>query len=184
MKKLSMDELNRKTIDEFKQSGKLPLVVILDNVRSLHNIGSIFRTSDAFLVEAIYLCGISATPPHTEIHKTALGAEKSVDWKYFETTIQAVEHLQANDYAVWGVEQTQNSTSLEQFTIETGKRYALVFGNEVRGIEQEVIDCCEGCVEIPQFGTKHSFNVSVSVGIVLWECYRKSFTLPFLRSNV
>ena len=176
MKKLNMDELNRKTVDEFKQSRKLPLIVILDNVRSLHNIGSIFRTSDAFLIEAIYLCGISATPPHKEIHKTALGAEESVDWKYFETTTQAVEHLHANNYIVWGVEQTQNSTSLEYFTIEAGKRYALVFGNEVRGIEQGVIDCCEGCIEIPQFGTKHSFNVSVSAGIVLWECYRKSLS--------
>ncbi len=178
MKKLSMDELNRKSVDEFKQSCKLPLVVVLDNVRSLHNIGSIFRTSDAFLVEAIYLCGISATPPHKEIHKTALGAEESVEWKYFETTMQSVEYLHANGYAVWGVEQTQNSTSLEQFTIETGKRYALVFGNEVRGIEQEVINRCEGCIEIPQFGTKHSFNVSVSAGIVLWECYRKASFLP------
>jgi len=174
MKKLSMDELNRKTVDEFRQSGKLPLVVVLDNVRSLHNIGSIFRTADAFLVEAIYLCGISATPPHQEIHKTALGAENSVEWKYFETAMQAVEYLQDRHYAVWGVEQTQNSTSLENFTIEAGKSYALVFGNEVRGIEQGVIDRCEGCIEIPQFGTKHSFNVSVSAGIVLWEYYRKS----------
>jgi tRNA G18 (ribose-2'-O)-methylase SpoU len=174
MKKLSMDELNRKSVAEFKQSGKLPLVVVLDNVRSLHNIGSIFRTGDAFLIEAVYLCGISATPPHREIHKTALGAEESVNWKYFETTMQAVEHLQTSGYAVWGVEQTENSTSLERFTVEAGKRYALAFGNEVRGIEQEVIDRCEGCIEIPQFGTKHSFNVSVSAGIVLWECYRKS----------
>ena len=171
-----MDELNRKTVNDFKQSSKLPLIVVLDNVRSLHNIGSIFRTCDAFMIEAIYLCGISATPPHKEIHKTALGAEESVDWKYFETTMQAVEDLQASNYTVWGVEQTQNSTSLEHFTIETGKRYALVFGNEVRGIEQEVIDRCEGCIEIPQFGTKHSFNVSVSAGIVLWECYRKSLS--------
>jgi len=173
MKKLSMDELNRKTVDEFKQSGKLPLVVVLDNVRSLHNIGSIFRTCDAFLIEAIYLCGISTTPPHKEIHKTALGAEESVEWKYFETALQAVEHLQTNHYTVWGVEQTQNSVSLEKFAIERAKPYALVFGNEVRGIEQEVVDRCEGCIEIPQFGTKHSFNVSVSAGIVLWECYRK-----------
>jgi tRNA G18 (ribose-2'-O)-methylase SpoU len=173
MKKLSMDELNRKTVGEFKQSGKLPLAVVLDNVRSLHNIGSIFRTCDAFLIDAIYLCGISATPPHREIHKTALGAEDSVDWKYFETTVQAVEYLQANDYAVWGVEQTENSISLEQFTIEAGKRYALIFGNEVRGICQEALDRCEGCIEIPQFGTKHSFNVSVSAGITLWECYKQ-----------
>jgi len=173
MKKLSMDELNRKTVAEFKQSGKLPLVVVLDNVRSLHNIGSIFRTCDAFLIEAIYLCGISATPPHKEIHKTALGAEESVEWKYFETALQAMDYLQTNHYAVWGVEQTQSSVSLENFIIERGKRYALVFGNEVRGIEQDVVDRCEGCIEIPQFGTKHSFNVSVSAGIVLWECYRK-----------
>ena len=168
-----MDELNRKTVAEFRHSDKLPLVVVLDNVRSLHNIGSIFRTCDAFLVEAIYLCGISATPPHKEIHKTALGAEDSVDWRYFGTAMQAVEHLQASDFTVWGVEQAQNSISPENFTIERGKRYALVFGNEVRGIEQDVLDRCAGCIEIPQFGTKHSFNVSVSAGIVLWECYKK-----------
>jgi len=178
MRKLNMDELNRKTVGEFKRSGKLPLAVVLDNVRSLHNIGSIFRTCDAFLIETIYLCGISATPPHREIHKTALGAEESVDWKYFETAMQAVDHLLAGDYAVWGVEQTENSVSLEQFTIEAGKRYALVFGNEVRGIEQEALDRCEGCIEIPQFGTKHSFNVSVSAGIALWECY-KQFRLAY-----
>ena len=171
--KLGMDKLNRKSVSEFKQSGKLPLVVVLDNVRSLHNIGSIFRTCDAFLIESIYLCGISATPPHREIHKTALGAEESVDWKYFDSAMQAVEFLQAGGYAVWGVEQTQNSISLEQFAIESGKRYAMVFGNEVHGIEQEVVNRCEGCIEIPQFGTKHSFNVSVSAGIVLWECYKQ-----------
>ena len=170
-----MDELHRKTVAEFRKSGKLPFIVVLDNVRSLHNIGSIFRTCDAFLIEAIYLCGISATPPHKEIHKTALGAEESVDWKYFENTMQAVEHLKTNGYTLWGVEQTQNSTSLEKFIIETGKSYALIFGNEVRGIGQEALDCCEGCIEIPQFGTKHSFNVSVSAGIVLWECYRQVF---------
>jgi tRNA G18 (ribose-2'-O)-methylase SpoU len=173
MKKLSMDELNRKTVVEFKQSGKLPLVVVLENVRSLHNIGSIFRTCDAFLIESIYLCGISATPPHKEIHKTALGAEESVNWKYFESAMQAVKHLQANGYAVWGVEQTENSISLVDFSIEHDKRYALVFGNEVRGLEQDIVDCCEGCIEIPQFGTKHSFNVSVSAGIMLWECYKQ-----------
>jgi len=169
-----MNELSRKTVTEFKQSGKLPLVVVLDNVRSLHNIGSIFRTCDAFLIEAIYLCGISATPPHKEIHKTALGAEESVDWKYFETAMQAIKQLQTSDYAVWGVEQTENSISLVDFTIERDKRYALVFGNEVRGIEQDVIDRCDGCIEIPQFGTKHSFNVSVSAGIALWEFYKQN----------
>ena len=172
MRKLNMNELNRKSIDEFRHSDKLPIVVVLDNVRSLHNIGSIFRTCDAFLVKTLYLCGISATPPHKEIHKTALGAEESVDWKYFETTMQAIDYLQTNGYTAWGVEQTNNSTSLEQFVVEPGKRYALVFGNEVRGIEQDILNRCEGCIEIPQFGTKHSFNVSVSAGIVLWECYR------------
>ncbi len=168
-----MDELNRKSVDEFKQSDKFPLIVVLDNVRSLHNIGSIFRTSDAFLLEAVYLCGISATPPHKEIHKTALGAEDSVRWKYFETTIGAVDELQKEDYEIWGAEQTQNSVSLEHFAVAAGKRYALVFGNEVRGIEQDVVDRCAGCIEIPQFGTKHSFNVSVSAGIVLWEFYKQ-----------
>ena len=174
MRKLSLDELGRKSVEEFKQSGKMPLVVVLDNVRSQHNIGSVFRTCDAFLIEAIYLCGISATPPNKEIHKTALGAENSVEWKYFESGLQAVEHLKNNGYILLGVEQTQNSVSLEQFIIEPEKRYALIFGNEVHGINQEVIDRCEGCIEIPQFGTKHSFNVSVSAGIVLWEWYRQS----------
>jgi tRNA G18 (ribose-2'-O)-methylase SpoU len=173
MQKLSMDELNRKTVVEFKQSDKLPLIVVLDNVRSQHNIGSVFRTCDAFLIEAIYLCGISSTPPNREIHKTALGAEESVDWKYFETTMQSVEYLQANGYEVWGVEQTQNSISPEKFHVKVGHRYALIFGNEVHGIAQEILNCCDGCIEIPQFGTKHSFNVSVSAGIVLWECYKK-----------
>jgi tRNA G18 (ribose-2'-O)-methylase SpoU len=183
MKKL-MDELNRKSIIEFKQSEKLPLVVVLDNVRSLHNIGSIFRTCDAFLIETLCLCGITATPPHKEIHKTALGAEDSVDWKYFETTMQAINYLNANGYSVWGVEQTHNSTLLEQFSMEPGKRYAVIFGNEVHGIEHEVLERCKGCIEIPQFGTKHSFNVSVSAGIVLWECYRKIFGLiRQLKSN-
>ena len=172
MKKLSMDELNRKSLDEFKQSCKMPLIVVLDNVRSSHNIGSIFRSCDAFMVEAIYLCGISATPPHKEIHKSALGAEESVDWKYYETTMQALDDLQANGYETWGVEQTQNSCSLERFTIETDKRYALIFGNELRGVEQEIVDRCKGCVEIPQLGVKHSFNVSVSAGIALWEFYK------------
>ena len=173
MRKLSLHELGRKSVEEFKLSGKLPLVVVLDNVRSQHNIGSIFRTCDAFLIEAIYLCGISATPPNKEIHKTALGAEESVEWKYFENSLQAAEHLQSNGYVLWGVEQTQSSISLELFTIDSKKHYALIFGNEVHGINQDVINRCEGCIEIPQFGTKHSFNVSVSAGIVLWEWYRQ-----------
>ena len=167
-----MDELNRKTVDEFKKSGKLPVIVVLDNIRSLHNIGSIFRTCDAFLIEKIYLCGISATPPHKEIHKSALGAENSVDWKYFETTMTALEQLQDNEYELWGIEQTKDSISPIDFFIDPQKKYALIFGNEVRGIQQEVLERCKGCIEIPQLGTKHSFNVAVSAGIVLWECYK------------
>ena len=173
MRKLTIEELNRKTVCEFKQAEKMPLVVVLDNVRSQHNIGSIFRTCDAFLVEAIFLCGISATPPNKEIHKTALGAEDAVEWRYFENAIQATEHLRRNNYAVWGVEQTQNSITLDKFTIEAGRHYALIFGNEVHGISQEVVDRCEGCIEIPQFGTKHSLNVSVSAGIALWEYHKQ-----------
>ena len=163
----------RKSVEEFKKSDKKPLVVVLDNVRSLHNIGSVFRTCDAFLVESIYLCGISATPPHKEIHKTALGAELSVEWIYYESGLLAVEHLKSKNYVPWCVEQTQNSISLDKFTVEEGVRYALVFGNEVHGIGQDIINLCEGSIEIPQFGTKHSFNVSVSAGIVLWEFYRQ-----------
>lgn len=168
-----MDELNRKSVEEFKASEKSPIVVVLDNVRSLNNIGSIFRTSDAFLIKAIYLCGISATPPHKEIHKTALGAEDSVHWKYFEDTREAIRSLKSEGYQLVAVEQTANSISLEQFPIESETRYALVFGNEVKGIQQEVVNECDQSVEIPQFGTKHSFNVSVSAGIVLWEWYKR-----------
>jgi tRNA G18 (ribose-2'-O)-methylase SpoU len=172
MRKLSTTELNRKSVQEFKSSGKTPIVVVLDNVRSLNNIGSIFRTADAFLLESIYLCGISATPPHKEIHKTALGAEDTVEWKYFEDTNSAIETLKNKGYVLVAIEQTENSISLEKFPIDPIQKYALVFGNEVKGIQQEVINCCKQCVEIPQFGTKHSFNISVSAGIVLWECYR------------
>jgi tRNA G18 (ribose-2'-O)-methylase SpoU len=172
MKKLSMDELNRMSTEEFKKTGKNKIVVVLDNVRSLNNIGSIFRTSDAFLLEGIYLCGISATPPHKEIHKTALGAEDSVAWKYFSETTDAVNHLRSEGYALIAVEQTTNSISLEKFPVTEDKKYALIFGNEVKGVQQEIIDMCDAAVEIPQFGTKHSFNVSVSAGIVLWEWYR------------
>ncbi|MDR3094762.1 MAG: RNA methyltransferase [Bacteroidales bacterium] len=168
-----MDDLCRKAPEEFRQAEKLPIVVVLDNVRSQHNIGSVFRTSDAFLVKSVYLCGISATPPNKEIHKSALGAENVVAWQYFDNTQQAVEQLKTDGYAVWGVEQTRNSTSLEDFCVKQNGRYAFVFGNEVRGIDQQVIDGCEGCIEIPQFGTKHSFNVSVCAGIVLWECYQQ-----------
>jgi len=173
IRKLSTNELNRKSIEEFKVAGKIPIIIVLDNVRSLNNIGSIFRTADAFLIEAIYLCGISATPPHKEIHKTALGAENSVRWKYFKETSEGIKALNEKGYILIAVEQTENSISLEKFQIEKDKKYALVFGNEVKGIQQDVVNCCGKSVEIPQFGTKHSFNVSVSAGIVLWEWYRE-----------
>jgi len=173
MRKLNTSELHRKTVQDFKNASKIPIVVVLDNVRSLNNIGSIFRTSDAFLIEAIYLCGISATPPHKEIHKTALGAEDSVSWKYFESTFTATEILKSQGYVLIALEQTEHSISLEKFPVDPLQKYALIFGNEVKGIQQEVIDGCDQCIEIPQFGTKHSFNVSVTAGIVFWELYRR-----------
>ncbi len=171
MRKLKITELNRLTVDEFKQANKLPLAVILDEVRSLHNIGSVFRTSDAFLVERIYLCGITATPPHPEMHKTALGAEDTVDWKYVKHTLEAVEELHNEGYTVLAIEQVEGSTMLDE--LEPDKKYAIVMGNEVKGVQQEVIDACDGCIEIPQYGTKHSLNVSVTTGIVLWEFANK-----------
>jgi len=168
MRKLSMDDLNRKTAEEFKKASKLSLVLVLDNVRSMNNIGSVFRTADAFLLEGIYLCGVTAQPPHREIQKTALGATETVNWKHFETTIDAVNSLKAEGYKVYAVEQADQSIMLDKFTPAEGK-IALVFGNEVNGVDQAVIDICDACVEIPQFGTKHSLNISVSVGIVVWE---------------
>ena len=173
MRKLKITELNRLTVDEFKQANKLPLAVILDEVRSLHNIGSVFRTSDAFLVERIYLCGITATPPHPEMHKTALGAEDTVDWKYVKHTLEAVEELHNEGYTVLAIEQVEGSTMLDELELEPDKKYAIVMGNEVKGVQQEVIDACDGCIEIPQYGTKHSLNVSVTTGIVLWEFTNK-----------
>jgi tRNA G18 (ribose-2'-O)-methylase SpoU len=170
MRKLKITEIKRLSQAEFKQAKKIPLVVVLDNVRSLHNVGSVFRTSDAFLVEAVYLCGITATPPHAEIHKTALGAENSVAWRYFEKTSDAVEELKRQNYRLAAVEQAENSISLEKLTLEAGK-YAVIFGNEVKGIDQEVMNRCDFCIEIPQFGTKHSLNVSVAAGIVIWKIY-------------
>ena len=173
MRKLKITELNRLTVDEFKQANKLPLAVILDEVRSLHNIGSVFRTSDAFLVERIYLCGITATPPHPEMHKTALGAEDTVDWKYVKHTLEAVEELHNEGYTVLAIEQVEGSTMLDELELEPDKKYAIVMGNEVKGVQQEVIDACDGCIEIPQYGTKHSLNVSVTTGIVPWEFANK-----------
>ena len=177
MRKLKITELNRLTVDEFKQANKLPLAVILDEVRSLHNIGSVFRTSDAFLVERIYLCGITATPPHPEMHKTALGAEDTVDWKYVKHTLEAVEELHNEGYTVLAIEQVEGSTMLDELELEPDKKYAIVMGNEVKGVQQEVIDACDGCIEIPQYGTKHSLNVSVTTGIVLWEFANKLIKL-------
>ncbi len=169
MRKLKIDELNRISTEEFKNSSKTPVVVVLDNIRSLHNVGSIFRTSDALRLEAVYLCGITSAPPHKEIHKTALGAEDSVAWHHFKRTIDAIEKLKENQYFLIGVEQVEGSTDLRSFQVDSKKKYAIILGHEVRGIDQEVIDRCDLCLEIPQYGTKHSFNVSVSGGIVLWE---------------
>ena len=169
MRKLKITELNRLSVEEFKQADKLPLVVVLDEVRSLHNIGSVFRTSDAFLVNCIYLCGITATPPHPEMHKTALGAEDTVNWIYKKHTLEAVEELHNEGYTVLAIEQVEGSTMLGDLVLDKNKKYAIVMGNEVKGVQQEVVNACDGCIEIPQFGTKHSLNVSVTTGIVLWE---------------
>lgn len=176
-RKLKITELNRISAEEFKKVDKLPLVVILDNVRSLHNIGSVFRTSDAFRVECIYLCGITATPPHPEMHKTALGAEFTVDWKYVNNAVEAVDNLRQEGYVVFSIEQVENSIMLENIQLEQGKRYAVVLGNEVKGVQQEVIDHSDGCIEIPQYGTKHSLNVSVTAGIVIWDLFKQLKTL-------
>lgn len=160
--------MQRLSVDEFKQAEKLPLIVVLDDVRSMHNVGSVFRTGDAFRIEAVYLCGITSTPPNAEIHKTALGAEDSVEWKYFDTALEAVEALKSNSYEVYSVEQAHGSTMLQEFTPIYNNRYAVILGNEVKGVHQEVIDASDGCLEIPQFGTKHSMNVSVTAGIIIW----------------
>ncbi|MDO3641729.1 RNA methyltransferase [Mucilaginibacter sp. L3T2-6] len=172
MKKLKLEELNRATVAEFKAMDKFPVAVVLDNVRSMSNIGSIFRTCDAFAVEQLCLCGITACPPHREIEKTALGATQSVNWKYFENTLQAVDALKQEGYTIVAIEQAQNSTMLNNFTPLKGAKYALIFGNEVNGVDDEVMKTVDVCIEIPQFGTKHSFNVTVSAGIVLWEFCR------------
>jgi len=173
MRKLKITELNRINADEFKEAKKLPLIVVLDEIRSLHNIGSVFRTSDAFRVESIYLCGITATPPHPELHKTALGAEFTVDWKYFNNTQDAVNKLKSDGYIVYSIEQAEGSTMLNDLKLDQTRKYAIVMGNEVKGVQQEVIDNSDGCIEIPQYGTKHSLNVSVTTGIVIWDFFNK-----------
>lgn len=169
MRKLRTIEMQRLSIDEFHEAKKLPLTVVLDDVRSLYNVGSVFRSSDAFRVEAVYLCGITATPPHPEIHKTALGGEDSVAWRYFNTAIEAVQSLHDEGVTVYSIEQVEGSTKLQNLQLDTDKRYAVVLGNEVKGVHQEVVDMSDGCLEIPQFGTKHSLNVSVTAGMVIWE---------------
>lgn len=173
MRKLKITELDRLSISKFKESDKIPLIVILDNIRSMHNIGSVFRTADAFRIESIYLCGITATPPHCDIHKTALGAEDSVAWYYEEDTTMAVNKLKQQGYYVYAIEQAEGSTMLDNLILPDDKKIAIVMGNEVKGVQQKVIDICDGCIEIPQYGTKHSLNVSVTTGIVLWDLFKR-----------
>ena len=173
MRKLRNEELGRISIEESKNAQKLPIIVVLDNVRSALNIGSVFRTSDAFLVEGVCLCGITATPPNPEIHKSALGGEFTVSWKYFDKTLSAIKELRLNGYKIYAVEQTEGSISLPDFTVETKGKYALIFGHEVDGVDQEVISLCDGSIEIPQWGSKHSLNISVSAGIVLWDLVKQ-----------
>lgn len=175
MRKLRTIEMNRLSVEEFKEAKKLPLIVVLDDVRSLYNVGSVFRSGDAFRITAVYLCGITACPPNAEIHKTALGGEDSVDWRYFERTEDAVEELHRDGYFVYSIEQVEGSTKLQNLDInpEASKGYAVIMGNEVKGVKQNVIDMSDDCLEIPQFGTKHSLNVSVTSGIVMWEFAKK-----------
>ena len=178
MRKLAMDELNRKSVNEFRQSEKTPVVVVLDNIRSMHNVGSVFRTSDAFLIRAVYLCGYTPQPPHRDIHKTALGATETVDWQYFATTAEAVQSLKSDGYSVYAVEQTEGSIPLQEFALPDAGQLAVVFGNEVSGVGEEALRLCDGSVEIPQWGMKHSLNISIAAGIVLWELVRERMGLP------
>jgi 23S rRNA (guanosine2251-2'-O)-methyltransferase len=173
MRKLSMAELNRKSVGAFKDSEKIPVIVVLDNIRSMHNVGSVFRTADAFLLKGIYLCGYTPQPPHRDIHKTALGATETVDWKYFNSTTGALEDLKAAEYSIFAIEQVENSVPLHKFEFEQYAKLAVVFGNEVDGVGEEALKYCDGCIEIPQLGMKHSLNISVAAGIVLWELARK-----------
>ena len=172
-RKLKNEELNRISINEFKSIEKTPIIIVLDNIRSLNNIGSVFRTADAFLIEAVYLCGITAQPPHREIQKTALGATESVNWKYFESTTEALKELKSENYKIGAIEQAENSIMLNEFQISKTEKLAVIFGNEVKGVEQEAINLSDAVIEIPQYGTKHSLNISVSAGIVIWELFKK-----------
>ncbi len=171
-KKLSMDELNRKSVEEFKRSEKTPVIAVLENIRSAYNVGSVFRTADAFLLEAIYITGYTCIPPHKEIKKTALGAEDSVDWKHFANATDAILALKENGYKVFAVEQAMNSLQLQQASFKANEKIAVIFGNEVTGVEQSTIEQCDGCIEIPQLGMKHSLNIATAAGVVLWEIIR------------
>ena len=171
--------MQRLSVDEFHEAAKLPLIVVLDDVRSLHNVGAVFRSGGAFRVEAVYLCGITATPPHPEIHKTALGGEDSVAWRYFPTATEAIDSLHNDGFFVYSIEQVEGSTKLQNLQLDTDRRYAVVLGNEVKGEHQEVVDMSDGCLEIPQFGTKHSLNVSVTAGMVIWEVAKKFLSKTF-----
>src|SRR5690554_3867847 len=173
MRKLILEELNRKNPAEFKQAKKTPIIIVLDDIRSLHNIGSFFRTCDAFLIEKIYLCGITATPPHKEIHKTALGATETVEWEYYKDIMNVIARLKSENVKIISLEQVEGSLMLNDFEVNTGTKYALIFGNEVKGVRQQVVDSSDAVVEIPQLGTKHSLNVSVSGGIVIWDVFQK-----------
>ncbi len=175
-RKLHVEELNRVSIETFRGEKKIPLVMVLDNVRSQHNIGSVFRTADAFRVEEIILCGITATPPQAEIHKTALGAEYSMKWRYFDDTLSAIEALRDEGYKIYAIEQTEGSIPLQEITCDKEMKYAIVFGHEVHGVQQSVVDASDGVIEIPQYGTKHSLNVSVTAGIVVWDFFNKLFS--------
>lgn len=173
MRKLENSELDRKSIEDFKKSDKTPLIIVLDDIRSLHNIGSVFRTSDAFLVEKIILCGITATPPNKEIHKTALGATETVAWEHHENVLEVIENLKKENVITMAIEQVESAVFLQDFKVEKNQKYALVFGNEVYGVSQEAVAICDGCIEIPQLGTKHSLNIAVSAGIVVWDLFQK-----------
>ncbi len=175
MRKLSMDELGRKTVEEFKQAEKNPVIAVLDNIRSMHNVGSVFRTADAFLIEAICLCGYTPQPPHRDIHKTALGATETVDWLHYPQAADAVADLKSRGYKVYGIEQAEGSVALEKFKAGPGEKIAVIFGNEVEGVQGDVLKLCDGCIEIPQFGMKHSLNISVAAGIVLWQLAGRGF---------
>jgi tRNA G18 (ribose-2'-O)-methylase SpoU len=173
MRKIENNELERKSVEEFKQAEKTPIIIVLDDIRSLHNIGSVFRTGDAFLIEKIYLCGITATPPNKEIHKTALGATETVAWEYQKDVLDVIKSLKTDNVEVYAIEQVENAIFLDNFKTEANKKYALVFGNEVFGVNQEAVKLCDGAIEIPQLGTKHSLNISVSTGIVIWDLFCK-----------